>query len=60
MVCKYCGCSEARACVNEKAEACYWIAEEVCSQCEDEFLKDNLEFKVNPDKKLKLDPLYMY
>lgn len=31
--CKYCGCTDERACVRPDGEPCYWIMHNICSEC---------------------------
>lgn len=35
-ICKFCGCTDHNACVNERGQACSWINNEhdICSACE--------------------------
>ncbi len=37
--CRVCGCTDDRACVytweDGEAHTCYWVTEDLCSECED-------------------------
>lgn len=49
--CKYCGCTQERACRG----GCYWIYENVCSECEEKFNNDpkNKQANKNVSKLIK-------
>ncbi len=31
--CRFCGCTDATACLAEDGLACYWLADDLCSAC---------------------------
>jgi PRTRC genetic system protein E len=43
--CRICGCTEddCKQCIEKTGEACHWIDVDLCSACEEEAMKENLE-----------------
>ncbi len=41
-VCKHCGCTDKRSCIQKYDEPCYWVIidgkDSVCSACHDELM----------------------
>lgn len=36
MVCTGCGCTDERACVDDHGNTCVWVAEDLCSMCDEQ------------------------
>ena len=34
--CESCGCTDDRACTDDAGLPCWWVAEDLCSACEEE------------------------
>lgn len=32
-VCRVCGCTDDKACLDENGEPCWWVQEDLCSHC---------------------------
>jgi len=49
-VCRVCGCSDLHACVNDAGDACFWIEEDLCSNCASPEAQDCAKraFELNP------------
>jgi hypothetical protein len=42
-VCRECGCTEERACVDDAGASCFWVEPDLCSACAEDEELDDLE-----------------
>lgn len=54
--CRFCGCTEIRACVGDDGEPCWWFRPGYCSACAQEHITVLVEAAENFDHRATWDP----
>jgi hypothetical protein len=52
--CKFCGCTEERACIGPDGQACHWVADDWCSACAHQVEADLLALQQSASLRLEL------